>query len=114
MTKQEFDWAMRQAPPAHIAEAFSQEQALIRVDRPLDRRWLFKGFIKGQRLDWIVPCDCRMMPSKWAPSGEIDASPGGTRACCRGARLSVDGHMEMFFVGECELCHVVYWLQEMI
>ena len=114
MTKDEFEWAWNQSPSPAAAELFLHPDAIVKIEKPMDRRWHYKGLIPGHYCDWAVPCPCQASQMlMWAANQEIPQRTKEAIAYCRGAQWNIGPAHGWIYAGKCDECGRVYWLERL-
>lgn len=112
MTKNEFEWAWDQSPSPAVAELFLHPEAIVKIEKPMDRAWSYKGLIPGTACDWIVPCGCtRPTFVQWVAEPLAPSSRREGRAFCMGVQWYIGPKRGWIYAGKCDECGRVYWLE---
>lgn len=119
MDQLEFDAAWNNSPPTKVVEMFRHKNCVVRVERPLDAHWAFRGTVPEGPLDVVASCVCQqdLASWKWAgPPAPIPEVKGClVKVCCVGVRIvwkSTERKRDLYnwyFVGQCPECKKVYW-----
>ena len=121
MTETQFDAAWQNSPPTKVAAMLLEKGIVVRVDRPMDAHWAFKGTVPDGPMDIVAACCCQQDLKDWKWSGPPEPIPEVkgrvVRVICVGFRVAHKSTEQKrhlytwYFIGQCPECRHIYWFR---